>query len=181
MGLRNGDNSFGSVSKFFHWSVSALVLIMLSVGFFLSSLPESFQGTAYMLHKSTGLLILTLMIVRAAWAAFNPRPLPVKTLSALERLLSRVVQDLLFVFVILMPLSGWAMATAAGRAPSFYQLFTLPMPWISESRALAQLLAEWHERIAWILIGLLVAHIGAAMKHHHMNKDEVLKRMLPGA
>ena len=77
-----------------------------------------------------------------------------------------------------MPLCGWIMSVASERVPSFFGFFRLPLP-IKPNKALALFMKESHEIIAWILVGMVVLHVLAALKHHFINKDNVLKRMLP--
>ncbi|WP_019216809.1 cytochrome b [Legionella tunisiensis] len=79
-----------------------------------------------------------------------------------------------------MPLSGWIMSVAANRIPSYFTMFSVPFPGIAPSEALADLMVQVHNTIAWIIIVLLVLHVAGAVKHHFIDKDEVLRRILPG-
>ncbi|CEK10601.1 cytochrome b [Legionella hackeliae] len=165
--------------KFIHWFIALLVILMLGAGFFLDDLPEEYMGTAYMMHKSIGLTILFLMIFRLIWVSYKGRiPLP-ESVPAWERVFSRVVQYSLYLFLILMPLSGWIMSVAAQRTPSYFGLLSLPLPWVKPDKQLAHFMEDVHGIIAWVLIGLIVLHIAGALKHHFYDKDSVLQSMLP--
>ncbi|KTC86692.1 cytochrome b [Legionella brunensis] len=176
---KNFAKEYSKGFKFVHWLVALLVIIMLCVGFFLDDIPEQYQPIAYLIHKSVGLTILFLMIFRTIMVAFKGRlPLP-ESVPLWEKLFSRLVQYSFYIFLILMPLSGWIMSVAANRIPSFFGLFLLPIPGIEPNEPLAHFMADVHSVIAWILIVLATLHISGALKHHFYDKDEVLRRMLP--
>lgn len=170
--------SYSKGSKFFHWIIALIVILMLAGSFFLDDLPDSIKGTAFMLHKSFGLTVLALMLLRIIWIVQKGKPALPVTVPAWQRAMSRLVQYSLYFFVIVMPLSGWIMSTAAGRSPVLFDLVQLPLPGIAEDKALAKLMAEWHETIAFIIIGLLVLHIAGAAKHYFIDKDKVVQQML---
>jgi cytochrome b561 len=172
-------NSYSGGIKFFHWLIAVMVLAMLSFGFFLEDLPEQYQPLAFMMHKSTGLTILFLMIVRFIWVLYCGKPSLPKNTPLWEILLSRFVQYCFYVFIICMPLAGWISSVAANRVPSYFGLFPLSLP-IEPNKALATFMIQSHVVIAWILIALIVLHVFGAIKHHVIDKDNVLKRMLPG-
>jgi cytochrome b561 len=165
--------------KYLHWVVALLVLGMLGVGFFLGDIPSAFKPTAYMLHKSVGLTLLALMIVRAIWMArVGKPPLPAET-PRWECFLAQGVQVGLYVFLIAMALSGWLMATASNKIPVYFGWFRVPFPGLSPSDALAQWMNKTHYVVAFILLALVSLHIAGALKHWLIQKDDVFKRMLP--
>lgn len=166
--------------KFLHWFIALLVVAMLCVGFFLDDIPDDYKGTAYMLHKSTGITILFLMIIRFIWVHASGKPKLPESMKLWEKILSRFVQYSFYLLLIAMPLSGWIMSVASEHVPVYFGLFTASLPWVSPSNTLAEFMEESHEIIAWIIIGLLVLHILGALKHHFIDKDRVLKTMLPG-
>jgi cytochrome b561 len=172
-------SSYSSMMKSLHWIIALIVITMLSFSFFLGDLPKAYRGTGYMIHKSTGLVVLTLMLWRLCVVYSTKKPkLPV-TVSAWERLLLVFVQVCFYILLIIMPLTGWITSMAAKRIPSFYGLFNLPLPGIPESKSLSKLMAQSHKIIAWVLIALLVLHVLGALKHHIIDKDGVLRAMLP--
>jgi cytochrome b561 len=165
--------------KWLHWIIALAVILMLFMGFFLDDIPEKFQGTAYMLHKSTGITILFLMIIRFIIVHANTRPALPESMKLWEKVLSRIVQYGFYILLFLMPLSGWIMSVASEHVPTYFGLFNMPLPWISADKPLAKFMNESHEIIAWILIGFICLHAIGALKHHFIDKDNVLKRMLP--
>lgn len=169
---------YSTGSKFLHWFIAVIVLIMLAGSFFLGNLPEQYIGSAFMLHKSFGVTILFLMGCRLIWIAYTGKPPLPASVPRWQRLLSYLVQYALYLFLILMPLSGWIMSTAANKAPYFFNLFQFPFPGIPTNENLASLMKETHNTIAWIIIALVVLHIAGAIKHQFIDKDELMRRML---
>lgn len=176
--LKNTRNQYGSVSKIFHWGIFILVTIMLLCGFFMEDMPESIKSTTYMLHKSTGILILSLMLFRLFWRWMNITPALPETMPTALKFVATFVHALLYLVLLAMPISGWIMSTASGRLPAFYGLVTMPFPGIGLNEAFAHSAAEIHEILAYILIILIVGHVLAALKHHFVDKDDILKRMI---
>lgn len=172
-------NSYSSLSKFFHWFIAIVVILMLSFSFFLGDVPEQYAGTAYMIHKSFGLTVLGLMLLRIVWLLYAGRPPLPATVPNWQRFIARTVQYSLYVFLILMPLSGWIMSVAGTYIPSYFGLFNVPIPGITADEQLNKLMDQTHTTIAWIIIALLVLHIAGAIKHHFIDKDDVLRNMLP--
>lgn len=177
MELRNTTFTYGAITKTFHWLLFVLITFMLIFGFLLDSIPKPFQGTAFTIHKLTGLTILALMVLRLLWALVNPKPaLPFGT-PWYEHVLERVVHWLIYLTLIAMPLAGWIGSVAAGYPPKLGEYaFNLP---IEKDKALSESAFDWHNTIAFIIIGLLVLHILAALYHHYVRKDDILRRMLP--
>ena len=171
--------SYSAGSKFFHWLIAIIVISMLSISFFLDDLPKLYQSLAFMIHKSFGLTVLFLMLVRLLWIQYHGKPKLPKTVAVWQKVLSRIVQYSLYVLLIAMALCGWIMSVAAERTPSLFGLFNMPLP-IEPNEALATWMDEAHKTIAWILIVIIGLHIAGAIKHHFIDKDNVLKRMLPG-
>jgi len=170
--------AYSTGSKVFHWLIALIVISMLSGSFFLDDVPEQYQSLAYMIHKSLGLTVLFLMIARMVWIwRCGKPPLPV-TVPTWQKIASRLVQYSFYLLLVCMPMSGWIMSVAENRVPVYFGLFSAPLP-ISPDKALGSFMGELHEIIAWALISLIVIHIAAAMKHHFIDKDDVLKRMLP--
>lgn len=175
-----GVMQYSSLSKAFHWVIAFVVIMMLIVGFFLDDIPEQFKGTAYMIHKSTGITLFFLMIIRFIWIHSSGKPPLPKSMNHWEQILSRLVQYGFYLLLIIMPLSGWIMSVAADRVPTYFGMFKAPLPWIKSNKSLSEFMADSHEIIAWIIIAFITLHILGALKHHFIDKDNVLIRMLPG-
>jgi cytochrome b561 len=180
--MQNNDKDVLVYSKGFkwlHWLVAILVLGMLAVGFFLSDMPSGFKATAYMLHKSTGLTILGLMLVRAVWMIVSGKPKLPESVPKWECFLASAEQYALYVFLIAMALSGWLMATASNKIPVYFGWFRVPFPGLLPNEKLADWMYSTHGTLAWIVLGLVFLHIAGALQHWLIQKDDVLTRMLP--
>ncbi|MCH9689610.1 MAG: cytochrome b [Gammaproteobacteria bacterium] len=165
--------------KYLHWLVAVLVLGMLGLGFFLADLPKEMKVQAYMLHKSIGLTILCLMLVRVVWIVLSGKPKLPDATPKWEGYLASLVQYGLYLFLISMALSGWLMATASNKIPVYFNWFSVPFPGLSPNEKIADWMYSTHGVIAWILLGLVGLHIAGALKHWLIQKDDVLTRMMP--
>lgn len=169
---------YSSGAKFLHWLIGIIVIVMLSCSFFLNDLPDKYQSSAYMIHKSLGLTVLFLVMLFFLWIKRTGKPAWPNTMSPWQKILAYTVHYSLFVLLIIMPLCGWIMSVAANRVPSYFGLFKMPLP-IKESESLAEFMEQSHIVIAWLLIALIVLHIAGALVHHFIEKDNILKQMLP--
>lgn len=179
MALKNTENSYGLVSRSLHWLTALLVIAMLIGGFFMDDLDKSIKPTVYMIHKSIGLLIFSLLVIRLIWNLTTGLPNYEKTLTKTEQKISTAGHHILYVLLIVMPLTGLFMSVASKHYPSFFGLFSIEsLPGIPQTKAFAKLMNESHEIIAWIFIAFVLLHIGAALKHKFILKNTVLDRML---
>jgi len=169
--------AYATTSKILHWLIALIVMLMLSLSFFLSSLPEADQPKFYMIHKSCGLTVLALMLFRVIWIVYRGRPSLPPLVPRWEVILSRVVQYSFYVLLIVMPLCGWILSMANNRVPRYFDWFFLPFPGISPNKMLGNWMDLAHKTIAWLLIALIVLHVAGALKHHFIDKDNVLRRM----
>ena len=175
--IRNTLTSYGVVAKFFHWTIAFLIIFMLTFGYFLGDFPEAYKGTVYNLHKLTGLLILSLMLLRLCWALMNPKPILPVTIPGWQLVAERVVHCSLYIAAIGMPLAGWIGSCAAGRYPHVGDLeFILPIP---QNKGIVEAAFNMHSIFAIALIILISIHALAALYHHFVKQDQILKRMLP--
>ena len=136
------------------------------------------QNVFYTVHRSLGVLVLFLMLVRLAYRAFNGAPAPEPTITPLQRVASHLVHLALYALLIAQGLIGWVATSAYGATISFFGLFTVPAL-VGKDEALSKPLFAVHEFIGFAIAGLLVMHIGAALDHHFVRHDGVLRRMLP--
>jgi cytochrome b561 len=133
----------------------------------------------YGLHKSVGITVLALALLRLIWALSNTAPKMLGLEKPWEKLAARGVHGLLYLCLFLMPLSGWVMSSAAGYPVSVFGLFTLP-DLVGADKDLHELAEEVHEITAYAFMGLIAAHAGAALMHHFVKKDRTLIRMVKG-
>jgi cytochrome b561 len=189
MALHDSELRYGTVSIGFHWIIAILVIFNLAAGIYMGYLPrgDATKGLIVMLHKSTGLTILTLSVLRLIWRLMNPwQPLPLDLSPAL-RAVARATHVLFYILIIAIPLAGWAMVSASRHNSPivWYGLFDWPklgfLVSLSDDRkkVWAHTFGETHELLAYFAIALIVLHVGAALYHHYIRRDKVLRRMLP--
>jgi cytochrome b561 len=165
----------------FHWLIALLILGTIPLGLYMTDLHLSpLKLKLFSYHKWIGVTVFGLAVLRLAWRALHPAPPLPGSVPAWQRNASRVVHVLLYVLIFAIPLSGWLMSSAKGVQTVY--LGVLPLPdLVGKDKALGHLLGEVHESLADILIALLVLHVAAAIKHHRIDRDDVLTRMLPWA
>lgn len=181
MSLKNTVTSYGSIAKFFHWTVAFTVIALLIVGFIMGNVQDkALKMQVYNLHKLIGLAVLVLMLLRLVWRLMNVQPGYPAAVPKWECKAARGVHDLLYLVLIVMPLSGWIMSTAAGHPPHLGS-YSLAFPGVEVNKAVSYYCNTLHGILAWIIPAVIAIHVGAAVKHHWFDKNEVLLRMLPWA
>jgi cytochrome b561 len=177
--LRNSIESWGAPAKVFHWLIAALILSQIALGLTAAGWHLSpTKLNLFVWHKSIGMLILALVVLRLLWRLANPSPaLPVE-MPAWERRAAQASHFLLYGLALAMPLSGW-IVNSADKVP-FHIFWTIPLPAIvAPDKGTADLAKLAHFSFFIALAAVLVAHIGAALRHHFVMHDDVLWRMLP--
>jgi cytochrome b561 len=181
MAIRALDRTdrYSSVAIAFHWTIAALVILNLIGGLFHDAMPRDW-GVMPM-HKATGVTILLLSLGRLAWRLTHQPPAASSDLPAWERALAKTVHWGFYVLMIVVPLTGWAMVSNAEklRPLEWYGLF--PIPYLPVSRATADVAHEGHELLGYLFAALVVLHVAAALRHHFILRDSVVRRMTPGA
>lgn len=162
-----------------HWGIALVVLPMVTCSFFLEDFPKTIRPTAIMLHKSFGLSILVLMLIRLIYLMKQRRPSLPSKMPKWEIYLARVVQASLYFFLIAMAFAGWLMSSLSNHAPVWFGLIRLPFPGLSKNIEWADWFFQAHKTTAWILLFLIGLHIAGALKHAIIDKDKVLENMLP--
>jgi cytochrome b561 len=175
----NSESRYGAVAQLFHWAIVALVVTQFILAWQEHQLPTGVAKIAVLArHKSVGITILVLALLRLTWRAFNPVPPPPETSPSWQRTASRFSHFLLYALLILIPLLGWAMSSARNFPVSWFGLVTLP-DFVAPNRAVYEFLHEAHETCAKLLFVVALVHAVAALKHHFIDRDNVLRRMLP--
>jgi cytochrome b561 len=183
---RRGDVTYGnqpggysSAAKWLHWLVALSVLSTVPVAFGMNYVGAGpLQDRLYNVHKSIGVLILILMLLRIINRVVSGAPAPEPGLARWQRALSSAVHGLLYALLIIMPIVGMTANSIYGAPISFFGLFTIP-PFTPQNEDLANQLFTIHRWIGWVIIALVVAHIGGALQHFIIERDGVLQRMLP--
>lgn len=174
MTAKNTADSWGVVSRTFHWIVVALILFQGTTGLLRSSFP---RGTME-LHKSIGITILGLAVLRVLWRLYAGAPKPVPGTTRVQGLAASAVHVVLYALIFIVPITGW-IVTDAGRRPLMW--FGLAMPdLIATNETLHEAFEEWHELAFWALVIVAAAHLLAALYHHLFVRDRTLVRMLKG-
>ncbi len=175
---------YNYAQRLLHWLIALLVLGLLAVGSLLGTL--GFEGLKdlfglemtnqlYGYHKTFGILLLALMLLRLGLKRLLQSPAYQPPLSGLERAASLTVHSLFYVALILMPMLGW-LGTAAGGFP--VQFFDLTLPGlIPENKELSKTLFELHAIVGWAILCLILIHVSAAVYHWRIKRDGVMKRM----
>lgn len=177
MPLKNTNISFGHLARAFHWLSALLVLCLLIMGFYLSQMDFSpFKLELFGLHKSFGMTVLGLTLLRLTWRFSNQQPDHLTTHNKTEKILASLVHIILYVSLFGMPLSGWIMSNAGEFPNQFFGLFEWPAI-AQKDEELFKSSREAHEFFAFTFIIAIGLHILGALKHHLIDRDETLKRM----
>ena len=178
MKLRSNERQWGSVSKFFHWIIALGILCNGSFGLLMDLANSPMQKINWLaLHKSIGLTVLALVLLRMLWRWGDGRPAE-EPAPAWQMLATRLVHGVLYVVILAIPLSGWWFNSVSGKPLQWFKLFNLP-PLAAKNDALSDFAHGVHEYLFLFLLLVLVPHVGAALKHHVFDNDNVLRRMLP--
>jgi len=178
----NSPTEYTSTAKLLHWLVAGLVVIQLV----LANLGESAEDADDLVrelalfanHRSVGITILTLIIIRLLWRWRNPAPRLPETVPRWQITASRVSHYSLYGILLAMPVSGWLMSSAADVSVTWFNLVQMP-DIVAPDHELEEIFEEVHELLAKLLFVIASLHILAALKHGFFDKDGVLQRMLP--
>jgi cytochrome b561 len=179
MALRNTPRRWGAIAQLFHWLIVALIIVQVTLAEMADDLPNGMRKlTLLARHKSFGITILMLVILRLSWRSLNPHPALPDNLKPYERKLAHFSHAALYTLLFAIPLSGWTMSSARGFPVSWFGFFQLP-DLVPKSKPLYEALVTTHVTLVCVLGAVVALHIAGALKHHFVHKDDVLKRMLP--
>ena len=176
------------LSRLLHWASALVVLGMLGLGIYVSRFvaDEYAAFDLIQIHKSWGFVAFVLVVARLAWRALVRAPAPPPGMPRWQLVASAVSHRALYLLLVIMPLSGWLYASASETQDLFaidnevFGLFALPDPFRPGSRELAEWFHRVHGIAARLLVFLVLVHVAAALKHHFIDRDRVLLRMLRG-
>lgn len=169
---------YSSVAIGFHWAIAVLLIVNLAGGLLFDVVEDADKSmffTLVQLHKSTGITILALAVLRLAWRLMHPAPPLPDHMTPAERVLAKLSHGGFYVLMLALPLSGWAMtSTAKLKFPMFwYGLFEIPpLP-----APTGWNYYEFHEILGWTAMAMLVLHVAAALKHQYFDRDDIFARM----
>jgi cytochrome b561 len=171
---------YGPVQRGFHWLMAALVIVAIGVGLYAVDLPKEdpSKGVLFGLHKSLGMTVLILVVLRIVWRVIKGAPPYRVALDRFSWLAASGTHAALYVLMIFLPIVGYVLSTAADRPVSLFGLYTFPRLFAPD-KPLAKLAENAHVTGAWILIWIIALHIAAALWHYFFKRDEVMARMAP--
>lgn len=163
-----------------HWIIAFVMLATLSLGLYMSDLPLSpTKLRYYSWHKWAGVTVFLLVIVRALWRLTHVPPPTNATMPYWQQALARYGHGALYVLMFAIPLTGWLMSSAKGFQTVYFGVIPLP-DLLAKDKELGELLNLVHKSLNYALLTILAGHTAAALKHHFIDKDDILVRMLPG-
>ena len=166
----------------FHWVIAALIVANIAVALITDDWEGPARAAAMAFHKATGFTVLVLSVLRILWRlAHRPPPFPVE-IRPIEAVAARGAHWLFYVLMIVMPVSGWLMiSAAAARKPfNWYGMFDLPYLPVQGNKAVGGFAHETHEVLGYAMIALVALHVLAALKHHFFDGTRLIARMWPG-
>ena len=176
--FRNTTRAWGSITKALHWLIVLLIINQWVIAQRAEDLTgfQKFKALAW--HKSFGMTILMLAVIRLGWRLMNPVPDLSAETRPWERYLARVSHFLLYLLIFAMPVTGWLMSSAKAYGVSWFNLFAFP-DLISKNDRMYENMHDLHEWLFGSLVLVALLHVAGALKHHFIDRNEVLRRMLP--
>ena len=167
-------------ARVLHWLTAIIVIAIIPAGIYMAGAsPGPTTNLIYNLHRSFGFVLLPIMLIRLGYRLMVPPPALPPDIPPFQQFVAHATHWALYALLIIQPIIGW-IATSAYRAPvSIFWLFELPPIW-PQNRAFSEALFEVHEVLGFAIAALALAHIGAALYHHFIRKDDVLLRMMRG-
>jgi cytochrome b561 len=179
MPLANTPDRYGWIAQALHWLVAVGVVVQFALAWYMEGLPNTPDKIAlYNLHKSIGVTILAAAGLRLLWRLANPVPALPAGSARWEVRAAAASHGLLYAVLFLQPLTGLAFSLASSF-PTVIWGYTLPNP--GSNSTLEAAFTAAHVWLAWATLALVAIHVLAALRHHLVLKDDVLRRMLPGA
>lgn len=179
MQIRNDTQRYGALAQLFHWAIVGLVITQFVLATQAHDLPNGLAKLKLLAqHKSVGITILGLAVLRLAWRFANPVPPPPTGTPHWQFWAARWSHFTLYALLFVMPVLGWLMSSARNFPVSWFGLVTLP-DFIAPSERAFDYLHAAHSTFAKVLALVAIIHAGAALKHHFIDRNNVLRRMLP--
>ncbi len=179
---RNSMRRYGGVAIALHWTMAILLIVLVAMGLYMTRLPDvGFDQVKIRLiiyHKELGIVALWLAMMRFAWRFGNELPSLVRGMPEWQMVAARFVHLCFYALMFALPMTGWLMSSAAGFPVPFFGLFYLP-DLIGYNEHHFQVLLQVHHWLAYALIPFICVHVGAALRHHFVSRDDTLRKMLP--
>jgi len=170
------DVKYNAGARALHWLIALLIIANLASGL----LNEALEKTIELMptHKAIGMTVLVLSLVRLVWRLTWTAPAYPASLSGFEVMAAKAVHVLLYIFMIGMPLSGWIFVSPGKYPLNWFGLFDIAKLPVVKDSLLAGIGHEFHEIGGWLMLALVIGHAGAALRHHFVLKDGVMRRMM---
>lgn len=185
MALGNSASHWGSLSKFIHWTIAICILVAMFTAILNNQLLDdggwqrALATELINVHRSCGITALFLGVVRIIWIVWQGRPALPTNINDVDRRYAVRSHKLIYILAIVVPLTGWLTTAAFGSKFQWFYLFDVVNP-IDKNRDIVPYFYHAHWILYHMLLVLVVLHVGAALWHHYSQRDNVLKRMLPG-
>lgn len=179
--LKNSEKSYGWIAIALHWLMALVIFGLFGLGLYMVELSyyDSWYRGSLTLHKSIGMTLLLLWLARVVWRWINvsPKSGTSSLRERLEQAAAHWMHIALYVVMLGLMMTGYLISTADGRGIEVFELFTVPaLPWSIDNQE--DMAGDIHEILAWSLIAMAAIHALAALKHHFINKDKTLTKML---
>lgn len=170
---------YTKTAKGLHWLMAVLFFGLLGLGFYMQGLPFSPDKLKYYSwHKWLGVIVFLLALIRLAWRVTHQPPALPSSMPRVMQIAAHAGHHMLYLLMFAIPLSGWLMSSAKGFQTVWFGVLPIP-DLLEKDKLLGDLLQTVHVSLNYLFIAVLVGHIGAALKHHFIDKDDILTRMLP--
>ena len=170
---------YSGVAIGLHWLIGLMILISFSVGLYMVDLSLSpFKLRLYSWHKWAGVTIFMLVLIRCLWRITHAAPMLPADMPRWQRIAADTSHFALYALMIAIPLSGWLMSSAKGFQTVYFGVLPIP-DLLQKNKELGETLAVVHQALNFTMIGIVILHAAAALKHHFIDQDDILRRMLP--
>ncbi|MFC3153006.1 cytochrome b [Litoribrevibacter euphylliae] len=182
MQIKNTESRFGAVAISVHWVAALTIIGLFASGIYMRSLSyyDSLYQTLPPIHKGIGILLFILIVFRLVWRVMNVQPKPLENHSKAEKVGAKLAHFGLYLLMLVVMVSGYLISTAKGHGVDVFGLFEIPAL-VAGGESQGDLAGMIHEYVAYTLIGLAVLHALGALKHHFLDKDRTLMRMIKGS
>jgi cytochrome b561 len=178
--MRDISTHYGAPARFFHWAIAILVIVTIPIAWAMLRVGEGpLQNLLFVVHESIGLSIFVLAVLRVVWRFVEPPPPLPASVPPGRALLAHINHWLLYLLLFLMPVTGYLSVVAGGYPLNFFALFDVPRL-VGKSESLGKFTENAHLALQYAVYALVLVHVAAALHHHLVRRDGVLRRMWPG-
>jgi cytochrome b561 len=177
MKLKNTLSAYGLIARALHWGMAIAIIALFALGYWMRGLnyASPYYQSAPDLHQSAGMVVLALLVLRLVWRLLNPKP-HVSTLTRFEHIASLALQWGFYVILFVMMVAGYFILTSDGRGFEVFGIMEIPSAYTQ--KGFEELAGQIHWILAYLIMAMAVLHGGAALFHHFIKKDDVLRQMI---